>query len=87
MKERKSQLSPEVLALEQELAQWRLDPVTKRVLEWVRRERESLKEGLALGAFAAIPGHGNETDKVIGQCRAYKALLELEADQLMEENS
>ena len=75
----------ELLALEEDLLQWRRDPVTKRVLAWVQRERENLKEGLAVGAFSHISDDPSADQRVIGQCKAYAALLALEPHSLLGE--
>jgi hypothetical protein len=55
--------------------------MTKLFLAWVRREREGLKEGLALGVFK-----DGEVPEVVAQCRVYQAVLSVEADQLLEVN-
>jgi hypothetical protein len=51
------------------------------VLGWARRERENLKEGLAMDAYT-----DKELNRIVGQCMTYKALFDLTAEQLMEED-
>ena len=66
---------------------WLAHPVTVRFNQYLRRERESLKEQWANGSFTAPSAEQTAllTANAVGQCEVLSTLINLEPDQLFSE--
>ena len=56
--------------LQEEWANWKQEKVTREFLKRLFEKREMLKEGLAEGQATGI-----EQERTIGQCQAYKDII------------
>ena len=61
----------------QEIADWRQNPTTCRVMEYFKKKREDLKEGLVRGDHTLPDASASmqKTANVIGNCQAYEDIL------------
>jgi len=73
---------------ESEFKEWLANPVTIRLNEWLRKEREDLKELWAKGVFTAQDQFATAISnaEAIGQCYAYTQVVDLEYGQLIGES-
>lgn len=56
---------------------WRVHPVTKRLMKMLMEDREVMKEGLVNNSY-------DEQEEVKGRCRAIAIILNLEYQDLFE---
>jgi len=67
-----------VLVVTKELYdEWKVNPITVRLMQKLRQEREEMKEGLVYGNYA-------EEEEVKGRCRAIALLLDLQYEDLFD---
>ncbi len=74
---------------EEEWASWLLHPVTRLLRQLLAQREEELKSQWSRGAFTAQDQFGTviANSCAIGECKAYRGLLDLDHQQLIGEMS
>ena len=66
------------LVTEQSFEEWKHHPVTVKLMQRLKEDREEMKEGLVSNSF-------DNEDEVKGRCRAIAVLLDLEYGDMFNE--
>lgn len=70
----------------QQVVQWKHDPVTKQVIEWVKEQREDLKEHVISGGASTESTDGTVqlVAKCIGKAEMAQELVEYMIEDLVD---